>query len=454
MRSVRHRSHLLVATVFFIVLGTSSIPAWSLDLIQAYRAALDQDPRIRAARAARDATIERLPQARAQLLPNLSANFSRYKNDVDMTQQNALGKDVRSSDNYFSYNQTLQLRQPLYRKPLMESLRQAHFVVADAQATLDVELQDLGPRVAIAYLEALLAQDALELAQKKKEVTTTQLDAARKVLAAGSGTRTDVDEAQARLDMDNANLLSANQQLDLARRQLEALIHEPATNLARVDTQRLELLLPDPPHLQDWVQLAEDNSPEVRALQARIETAQAEIVKAQAAHYPTVDAVAQITRSASENINFPQSRNTNRMLGIQVSIPIFSGGHVDSAVRQAVAEHVRAKENLETVRRELAVRVHREFRGVTEGILKVKALEQAVQSGHQLVLSSRRSFEVGSRTMVDVLNAEQQLQIATHDLAAARYSYLVSQVRLNTLAGHPVENTLQKVNMWLVTSRQ
>lgn len=452
MHSTRRSSRWVVAAALFSVLGASTAPAWSLDLMQAYQAALEQDPKIRAARAARDAASERLPQARAQLMPNLSANVGRYNNNVDVTQQNALGRDVTSSDRYFSYNQTLQLRQPLFRKPLMDGLRQANSVVADAQAVLESELQDVGSRVAAAYLEALLAQDALELARKKKDVTTTQLDAARKSLAAGFGTRTDIDEAQARLDMDEANLLSAGQQVDLTKRQLEALIHQPATDLARVDTQRLQLLPPEPSNLQYWVQQAEDNSPEVRALKARVETAQAEIDKAEGAHYPTVDAIAQIARSGSENINSPRSRNTNRMFGVQISVPLFSGGYVSSTVRQAVAEHVRTKENLEAVRRDLAVRVHREYRGVTEGILKVKALEQAVRSGSQLVVSSRRSFEVGSRTMVDVLNAEQQLQIATRDLAEARYLYLVSRVRLSALVGQPIEDTVREVNGWLMAA--
>lgn len=452
MHSTRRSSRWVVAAALFSVLGASTAPAWSLDLMQAYQAALEQDPKIRAARAARDAASERLPQARAQLMPNLSANVGRYNNNVDVTQQNALGRDVTSSDRYFSYNQTLQLRQPLFRKPLMDGLRQANSVVADAQAVLESELQDVGSRVAAAYLEALLAQDALELARKKRDVTTTQLDAARKSLAAGFGTRTDIDEAQARLDMDEANLLSAGQQVDLTKRQLEALIHQPATDLARVDTQRLQLLPPEPSNLQYWVQQAEDNSPEVRALKARVETAQAEIDKAEGAHYPTVDAIAQIARSGSENINSPRSRNTNRMFGVQISVPLFSGGYVSSTVRQAVAEHVRTKENLEAVRRDLAVRVHREYRGVTEGILKVKALEQAVRSGSQLVVSSRRSFEVGSRTMVDVLNAEQQLQIATRDLAEARYLYLVSRVRLSALVGQPIEDTVREVNGWLMAA--
>ncbi len=431
------------------LLGATAAPVWSLDLMEAYQAALAQDARIRAARAARDSAIERLPQARAQLMPNVAINIGRNKNDIDRTQENALGKDVTVKEEYFSYNQTLQLRQPLFRMPLFAGLRQAGFVVEDAEATLERELQDLGSRVTGAYMEALLAQDALELVLKQKTLTTTQLDAARKSLAAGYGTRTDIDEAQARLDMNTAEELSARQHVDFTRRQLEILIDRPVDTLAAVDSQRLPLLPPEPADVAEWIRIAEGTSPEVRALQARVDAARAEIDKARGGHYPTVDAVAQISKSGSENVTSPSSSYTNHLIGVQVNIPLFAGGYVNSTVRQAIAEQVRAQENLEATRRDLAVRVHREHRGVTEGVLKVRALEQAVRSARQLVTSSKRSFEAGSRTMVDVLDAEQRLQTTLRDLAEARYIYLVSRVRLRALVGMDRERSIGEVNDWL-----
>lgn len=445
---MRTRRFLLAATLAAL-LGPLGSPAWGLDLMEAYQAALAQDARIRAARAARDSAIERLPQARAQLMPNVAINIGRNKNDIDRTQENALGREVTFNEEYFSYNQTLQLRQPLFRMPLFAGLRQAGFVVEDAEATLERELQDLASRITGAYMEALLAQDALELVLKQKAVTTTQLDAARKSLQAGFGTRTDIDEAQARLDMNIAEELSARQHVEFTRRQLEILINQPVDNLVTVDTQRLPLLPPEPADVSAWIRLAEEGSPEVRALQARVDAAKAEIAKARGGHYPTVDAVAQISKSGSENVTSPRSSYTNHLIGLQVNIPLFAGGYVNSTVRQAIAEQVRAEENLEATRRDLAVRVHREHRGVTEGVLKVRALDQAVRSAQQLVTSSKRSFEAGSRTMVDVLNAEAQLQTTLRDLAEARYLYLVSRVRLRALVGMDREQSIGEVNSWL-----
>lgn len=441
--------HLLLAAAVAGLLGTSSTPAWSLDLMQAYQAALAQDARIRAARAARDSAIERLPQAQAQLMPNIAINLGRNKNDIDRTQENALRQDIKFNEEYFSYNQTLQLRLPLFRMPLFAGLRQAGFVVDDAEATLERELQDLGSRVTGAYMEALLAQDALDLVLKQKAVITTKLDAARKSLAAGFGTRTDIDEAQARLDMNIADELSARQHVEFTRRQLEILINQPVYGLATVDEKRLPLLPPEPADVAEWIRLAEASSPEVRALQARLDAAKAEISKARGGHYPTIDAVAQISKSGSENVTSPSSSYTNHLIGLQVNIPLFAGGYVNSTVRQAIAEQIRAEENLEATRRDLAVHVHREHRSVTEGVLKVRALEQAVRSAQQLVTSSKRSFEAGSRTMVDVLNAEQQLQTTLRNLAEARYLYLVSRVRLRALVGMDREQSIGEVNGWL-----
>ena len=441
--------HLFLAAAVAGLLGTSSTPAWSLDLMQAYQAALAQDARIRAARAARDSAIERLPQAQAQLMPNIAINLGRNKNDIDRTQENALRQDIKFNEEYFSYNQTLQLRLPLFRMPLFAGLRQAGFVVDDAEATLERELQDLGSRVTGAYMEALLAQDGLDLVLKQKAVITTQLDAARKSLAAGFGTRTDIDEAQARLDMNIADELSARQHVEFTRRQLEILINQPVYGLATVDEKRLPLLPPEPADVAEWIRLAEASSPEVRALQARLNAAKAEISKARGGHYPTIDAVAQISKSGSENVTSPSSSYTNHLIGLQVNIPLFAGGYVNSTVRQAIAEQIRAEENLEATRRDLAVHVHREHRSVTEGVLKVRALEQAVRSAQQLVTSSKRSFEAGSRTMVDVLNAEQQLQTTLRNRAEARYLYLVSRVRLRALVGMDREQSIGEVNGWL-----
>lgn len=421
-------------------------PVWSMDLMAAYQAALAQDATLNAARAAAAISRERLPQARAQMLPNISFSASRNHNDLSRTQSNALGEFTDTDVKYYSQNQTLQLRQPLYRRSLSVSLAQAHHLVADAEATLEFEFYNLGQRVVESYLDALLAQDQLELTRKRQANTTLQMDAARKALAAGSGTRTDIDEVQARIDLNTAQELEARQQLDHAGYRLSVLTNRPVEALARLDPDRLELTPPRPADLQAWVVMAEDNSPEIKSLRAQLEATRLEVDKANAGHYPTLDLVLQATRSNNENTTAPSTSYTNRLIGLQLNVPLYAGGYVSSKARQAIAAQARAEAVLEASRRDLALRIHQELRGVTEGILKVRAMEQAVRSADRLVVSSNFSFGAGARTMLDILNAEQALQEARRNLARERYLYLGARFRLQGLAGGDRTQAIEVLN--------
>lgn len=424
-------------------------PAWSLDLSQAYREALEQDSTIRSVRAATDARRERLPQARAQLLPNLSASVSRYRNWLERNSPDTSGQLVTANLRYTSSSEVLSLRQPIFRMYQMADYRQAQAQVDDAEATLERELQNLGVRVSGAYFEALLAEEHLALVLSQKTAYTTQFDAAQKRLGAGFGTRTDIDEARAALDLNVAQELEARQNLDFTRRQLQSLVNRPIDRLAPLDPSRMQLVRPTPDRVEDWIERAELESPELRSLGAQVEAARHELAKAQAGHYPTLDAIAQWSRNDSDTITSIKTRYSNKSIGLQLNIPLYSGGHVSSTVRQAVAGQQRAEEALEALRRDLGVRLHREFRGVTEGTLRVKALEQAVRSAEQVVLSNRRSFEAGSRTLPDVLNAEQQKVSAQRDLAQARFVYLMSRIRLQALSGGAKTEVIEEINGWL-----
>ncbi|NDP63233.1 MAG: TolC family outer membrane protein [Polaromonas sp.] len=424
--------------------------AWSLDLSQAYHAAMEQDASLRAARAATAARSERIPQTRAQLLPNLSASASRNRNALESTEPNFLGKPVTTDRNYNSSSAALTLRQPLFRKYQMADYRQAQAQVEDANAILEREVQNVAVRVSGAYFEALLTAEQLALVLTEKTAYTTQLDAAKKRFAAGAGTRTDIDEAQAVLDLNVAQELEARQNVDFTRRQLQTLVNQPVDSLATLDAGKLVLGPPSPNRLEDWTERAEAGSPEIRSLKAQVETARFEVEKAEAGHYPTLDAVAQLSRNESDTVTSVNNRYTNKSIGLQLSVPLFAGGYVNSTIRQALADKERAEQSLEALRRDLGVRVHKEFRGVTEGVLQVRALEQAVRSTGQVVLSNRRSFEAGSRTLNDTLNAEQQAAKARRDLAQARYVYLISRVRLQALAGGPRTEVIDEINAWLM----
>ena len=284
-------------------------------------------------------------------------------------------------------------------------------------------------------MEALLTEDQLKLVLAQKHQYTALVDAAQKALKAGSGTRTDVDDAQARLDMAVASELEARQNREYTHRQLEILVNQPVGQLSALSLKGLAALPTDLPPLESWLEQAQSSSPELGALQARLAAADKEISKAKSGHAPVLDGVAQWSDSGNENVTRLNSRFVTKSVGVQLVVPIFQGGYVNSQVRQAVAEKTRIEEALEATRRDLGLRVHKEHRGVTEGVLKVRALEQAVRSAEQLVLSTTKSKLAGVRTALDILNAEQQLAQARRDLVQARYLYLMARLRLAALVG-------------------
>jgi protease secretion system outer membrane protein len=423
------------ATLLCLALALAGSSSWSMDLLQAYEAAQQQDATLQAARASAVAGRERLPQARAQLLPVATASLSATRNNLTSVTPNFLGAEQTTENNYPSSSQVLQLRQPIYRKQLAAQYRQAQAQVNEADATLAQEEQNLAVRLSSAYFEAMLTADQLQLVLSQRAAYTGQLDAATKSFAAGSGIRTDIDEAQARLDMNTALEIEARQNITYTRQQLQSIVNEPVNKLATLDVTKLALLSPEPNQLDDWTARAEINNPQLQAVKAQVEAARQEIEKAKSGHHPTLDAVAQWSRNDSESVTNLQSRYTNASVSLQLNVPLFAGGYVNSQVRQALAGLDRANAILEATRRDLGVRVFREFRGMTEGVPKIKALEQAARSADQLVISSRKSYQGGSRTVLDVLNAEQQRLVVQRDLAQARYIYLLSKVRLLALVG-------------------
>ena len=446
--------NLFAKTAIACALSTAALASWAqpsvMDLKQVYQAALEQDATIRASRAAADSGRERLPQARAGLLPQVSASAGRNNNNLDTTAPNILGTPVTTNDQYFSDNRTLQVRQPLMNMQRWFQFQQAKSVVEEVEANLDRDLQNLVVRVSGAYFEALMADEQLDLVLAQKKTYTALADAAKKGFAAGSGTRTDIDDAQSRLDMASAQELEARQNQDLARRQLQLLVNQPVAQIAKLNVAALQLSPPVPANLDEWTQKAEQASPEVRAMQARLDAARREVSKAQAGHLPTLDAVAQWSNSGSENITRVNSRYENKTIGLQLNIPLYSGGYVNSSIRQAVAEQTRAEESLEALRRDLGVRVHKEYRGVSEGVMRVRALEQAARSAEQMMKSTQMSLVAGSRTQLDVLNAQQQYTLALRDLAQARLVYLLSKVRLASLVGDDALVSVEQVNASLM----
>jgi len=446
---IRHSWHLAGATSLALMLAS---PSYALNLTQSYQLALQQDASFQASRAEAAASSEAVPMAFAQMLPNLSGNLSRNKSDANSTVPGFLGKTVSNSYEYMSSSYALVLRQPLYRKYNFAQYRQAQSQVVSAEAALDKSLQDLLVRLSGAYFEALMAQDQQSLVLAQKEAYGAQLQGAKRMFASGQGTRTDIDDAQARYDMVLAQALEANQNVGYTRRQLQVIINQPVENLALLNPARMELIAPMPADPEEWIARGEEINADLRAMRANIESSRQEVEKAKAGHMPTVDLVAQRSRNNSANDTTIHQLYLTTTVGLQVNVPIFAGGYYNASVRQALANLDKYQQQYEAKRREIAMQIRKEFQNVAEGVFKVKALEQAERSSDQAVFSNQKGYQAGTRTQIDILNAQQQRMNVRRDLAQARYLYLMARVRLQGLVGSLNEEEINRINSWLSES--
>jgi len=430
-----------------LILALGAPAALAVDLLGAFRLALDYDARFQAARAANLAGQEPLSQATAQLLPNVSINGSRAKVSADMESGTQTGHN-----DYFSSNYVLQIRQPLYRRYNFAQYQQAKAQAMTADASLENDREAVVQRLSSAFFEALMSRDQLAFVLAQKEAYAAQLEASKQALASGTGTRTDIDDAQARYDLTLAQELEARQNVEFTRRRLEMLVNRPLDNLPFLDPARMALVPPDPARPEDWISRGEENNPELRSLRSGLEAARQEVEKARAGHHPTADLFAQRGKSQSESITAIDSRYSTSQVGVQFNIPIFAGGYVNSSIRQAKANLDKVEQEYEARRREVGLDIRKEFQNVTEGILKVRALEQAERSADQAVFSNKKGFQAGVRTRVDILNAEQQRMNTRRDLAQARYQYLLARVHLQSLANSSGEEAITAINPWLSDS--
>lgn len=420
--------------------------ASAIDLLESYRLALDKDPTWLMAKAQADVERAALPMAIAQMLPNVSAGGSSFKNDMTYA-YHSTGR-YSTQPGYYSSSANITLRQPLFRPYIFFNYQQASATVDAAEATLAQGEQDTAVRVSSAYFEALMALDQLAFVTAQVDAYTGQVKMSTKAFEAGLGTRTDIDEAQSRLDLAVAQQLEAQQNTRTTRHQLEALINEPVKDLAPLLPQQLMLEHPEPNVLETWLDMAEASNATLNSLKSQVEAAGREVAKTRSGHLPTLDFVLQRTMGDSDN---PYSGNTNmgytnNQVGLQANLPIFSGGYTSAQTSQAIAERERQRMRLDAARREIEIKVRKEFQGVSEGILKIKAYEQAEKSSRQLVVSSEKGILAGTRSSIDLLNAQQQLMNARRDLAQARYAYVLAKLRLLSLVNGITEETLIRVN--------
>ena len=415
------------------------------DLMQVYREAQKSDPQLAAARASWEATQEKVPQARSGLLPNVNAAGAANLNNYDFHRPSDSTQDF--SRNYVQYNLTVSASQPLYRYQNVVLYDQAKQQVTQSDYTLAIAQQDLILRTSVAYFDVLLAEFNVELTAQQKIAVAEQLAQAKRNFEVGTSTITDTNEAQAKYDQIVATEIQALNDLDRRRTALRAIIGHFPKSLKRVG-RGFEPDPPSPNSLEYWVDNAVTGNMNVRFQQANYEIATLEVDRAKAGHYPTLDLVASYGGQGSNGgiSSGVRSNSTQGLVGVQLNIPIYTGGLVNSRVRESIALQDRSRQDLETAKRSAITNAQDGYSGVNSAVASVKANVQAVQSAEVALQSNILGQEVGIRTNLDVLNVRQNLFSARRDLANAYFSYLLAVLRLKAAVGTLDERDVADLN--------
>jgi outer membrane protein len=433
--------------LLIVILGSS---AQAADLLDIFKSAQRDDPVIAAARATQLAVHEKLPQGRALSLPAVSLVANSAINDVTTRFAGSAPPIFQGGTSRYNTNgYGITLVQPLIRpqNQLVYSEAQQQVIQSDAQ--FKIAEQDLLLRCAVAYFDVLIAQNSVQLNRAQKSAISEQLAQAKRNFEVGNATITDTNEAQARHDLTYAQEIAAQNNLEIKLGALQQLTHTETDNLKPLGSH-FKLDSPVPADMEKWLIEAQLNSPQLIIAQASVQLAKKEVSKMRDAHYPTLDLIASYsTSNAGSSMYGVGVDSINKSIGVQLNIPIYQGGATNSKWREAEHNHERALQELENARRNVAQQTRQAYLGVVSGIAQVKALQQALTSSESVLASSRLGEEVGVRTNLDVLNAQQQLYSTRRDLYQAEYDFLLSQLKLKAATGSLNEEDLLKINQML-----
>lgn len=446
---IRTRLAIAVSLLAPLLAMLPAAPASAADLLQVYRDAQANDAQFASARAQLLATREKLPQGRAGLLPQISGTVGASRTNVDQS------APIVANRFFNNNNWALQLTQPLFRWDRWETYKQGELAALAGEVSFRQAELDLITRSSQAYFDVLTAQDNLYLAGAQKKAIAEQLAQAKRNFEVGTATITDTNDAQARYDLATSTEIAAQSALEVARANLQQITGKPVDELLGL---RPEAAIPgpQPADVNAWAAQAEATNPQVGLAGYNMETAQREANKAKSGHLPSVDLVASYgftnsTGLATQQVNVA-SRNNNGQIGVQLTLPIYSGGQIQSRVRETLALADKAASDLEFARRTAAQSARQSYSGVSNGIAQVKALEAAEHSAQSAVESNQLGYEVGVRINIDVLNAEAQLFQTRANLAKARYDTIMNGLRLKASTGVLQEDDVVQINTLLTSS--
>ena len=433
-----------------LALCTTPLLAAGEDLLQIYREAVLQDPTLAAARAVWLATQERLPQARSALLPQVAASAAANATAAAADTFNGFNTSARSE--FINLNGAVSASQPLYRPQSRIAVEQAVQQVDQSGLTLSSSQQDLIVRVAQAYFDILLARDNIALVEAQKVATAELLAQAKRNFEVGTATITDTNEAQARYDQILAQEIAYRADYDIRRATLQSIIGRLPAELQPLGSRFEEAKLPeDIAPVEDWMRRAQDNNYLVRSSRAAYDIATLEVERNRAARDPTVDLIGSLSFGYNSGTlaTFVDTSTRQALIGVQLAVPLYTGGLIDSRVREAIANRDRARQDYESARRSATFAAQQAYLGVTQGAASVRAFQQALVSADTALASNRLGREVGVRTNLDVLNVEANVYQVRRDLAQVRYIFLMAVIRLWAAAGELDEAKLERINLFL-----
>ena len=420
-------------------------------LLEVYQQALEHDATLASALSANQAAQELIEQGKALYRPNVNFTAGANANETNIKFIGAGFNPFRfqGRSNYEGYNYGVNARQPIFRKQNLVQMDQSVTQVSQSDKQLALSQQELILRTTQAYFDVLIAQDKIDLIIAQKAAIQSQLDQAKANFDVGTATITDVNEAQARYDLIVAQEIAAENEYAIAQRAIQAITGQMPEKLASVKADIKTNSLNQT--MDKWLDVTLANNLNIQIQQDTLKLSDQNIDFARAGHLPTLDAV------ASYNSNYTNGSSTGTgtdlqagVIGLQLEIPLYQGGATSSKVRQAVLNKQKAQDDVEIAKREATLETQRAYLNLNTSIAQVKAYEQALVSSQSQVDSTKLGYEVGVRTSVDVLNAQQQLFSAKRDLLQARYNYLVNIIRLKAASGIVAEPDLVDINQQLV----
>lgn len=431
----------LLLTLFMLTSFSSSLQA--LDLLQIYRMAEKQDIQLKIAFSQLESTRQNLPLAS-------SANKPQVNLTANATYQDSSGNTLTGDDTQQILGYGLSLQQNLYDSEISAQVAAADAGIQQAEADYEAARQDLMIRVTEAYFNILSARDSVEFAKAEKNAIGRQLEQAKKRFEVGLIAITDVKEAQASYDLSVSQEIIAINALDNAREAGKVIIGQSLSEPIDILGDNIDLVIPDPGDPSSWVNQALKNNLTLVSAQASLKAANENRNIARADRKPTVSLTASYQDNTIDSDTRGDFDTDDLAVGIQLNMPLYTGGRTTSAIQQAEADYVTASNNLLLQKRLIAQQTNTAYLAVAAGIGQVNALEQALISTTAALEATEAGFDVGTRTSVDVLNSLRETYGSKRDYASARYDYLTNTLRLKQAAGVLNEDDLKSINAWLV----